>query len=71
MKDMLPGRVWSRGDKHVLVRTGDQKAETFAYLLKRQGSAARAWSVGGIEEHDLLRRARELDEMRKAKRRRR
>ena len=41
IKDVLPGRVWSRGDNHVRVRTEDQKADTFAYLLERQGAEPR------------------------------
>ena len=70
VKDVLPGRVWARGDKHVLVRTEDQKADTFAYLLERQGPGARAWSVGGDVQTELLRRAHELEGRRSARRRR-
>jgi hypothetical protein len=46
VKDVLPGRVWSRGDKHILVRDQKHYECEFDYVRNRQGPEARAWSVG-------------------------
>ena len=44
MKDVLPGRMWSRGEKHILVKDGRHYDCEFDYIRNRQGPGARAWS---------------------------
>ena len=46
VKDVLPGRVWSRGDKHILVSDDAHLETEFGYIRDRQGPGARAWSEG-------------------------
>jgi REP element-mobilizing transposase RayT len=46
LKDVLPGRVWSRGDKHILVNDDTHLAEEYGYIRDRQGPGARSWCEG-------------------------
>jgi REP element-mobilizing transposase RayT len=46
LKDVLPGRVWSRGDKHILVDSDAQLDEEYDYIRNRQGKWARSWCAG-------------------------
>ena len=46
MKDVLPGRVWSRGDRHVLVTDDEMLDEEYDYIRNRQGPGARSWCEG-------------------------
>src|SRR5438105_10742814 len=45
MKDVLPGRVWARGEHHVLVKDDAHREEEYGYIKDRQGPGARAWWV--------------------------
>ena len=46
LKDVLPGRVWARGEHHVFVRDEAHRDEEYGYIRDRQGSGARAWWEG-------------------------
>ena len=46
MKDVLPGRVGSRGDKHILVKGDRHRACEYDYIRDRQGPSARCWCEG-------------------------
>ena len=46
LKDVLPGRMWSRGEHHVLVKDDAHREEEYGYVKDRQGPGARAWWEG-------------------------
>ncbi len=45
LKSVLPGRVWARGDKHILVTSRMQRKRTYLYLRDDQGPGAKCWCV--------------------------
>jgi hypothetical protein len=45
IRDVLPGRVWSRGDTHKLVRDRVHRKNVYLYLRDDQGPGAVCWKV--------------------------
>jgi hypothetical protein len=43
LTDVLPGRVWSRGDTHKMVRNRMHRKRVYLYLRDDQGPGAVAW----------------------------
>ena len=46
MKDVLPGRVWARGEHHILVKDDEHRDGEYRYIKDKQGPGARAWWEG-------------------------
>ncbi|MGH7180336.1 MAG: hypothetical protein ACREJC_23355 [Tepidisphaeraceae bacterium] len=45
IKSTLPGQIWARKDKHILVRDRAQRKSVYLYLRDKQGRSAASWHL--------------------------
>lgn len=50
LTDVLPGRVWARGDRHDLIRDRKYQRNAYIYIREKQGPEAGVWCHDGLRQ---------------------
>jgi hypothetical protein len=52
--ELLPGRIWARGDKHDMLRDESYRGNVYGYVRDRQGPRAAVWCHDGLRREAMI-----------------